>query len=257
MARPPSGVSTRRPPHGQVEVAGIEPRLGEIFAFARRVLQSVFEGVFAVRLVIVDDEPVARLGFQAFFGNRGDFEVVAAVPCNADAAGVVAEQRPDVVIVDVANREDCRAVIASFRHKWRSTAVVVCSCLANSNAAIAALDAGASAVVSKAGDLENVAIAAQRAIRGDNYLDPDVASAVVSQMRADEARRKQRVAIALSHREEQVVRGLLKGGTNKEIANSLNLSEKTVKYYVGNLKDKFNAKNRLEIVISARDHFGA
>ncbi len=207
-----------------------------------------------VRVVIVDDEPVARLGFRAFFGQHGEFEVVAAVPCDAQAAGIVAAQRPDVVIVDVANRKDCRAVIASFRHRWRTTAVVVCSCLADSNAAIAALDAGASAVVSKAGDLENVAIAAQRALRGDNYLDPEVASAVVTQMRADAARRRD--DITLSHREEQVVRGLLKGGTNKEIATSLNLSEKTVKYYVGNLKDKFNAKNRLEIVITARDQFG-
>lgn len=210
-----------------------------------------------IRIVIVDDQPVIRMGYEAYFGQRSDFEVAATVPCGEEASEAVALHRPDVVVIDASSGAECRRRIQSIRQAWSKVCVLLCADLGDAEIAVQALEAGASAVVSRKGSMDDLVIASQRALRGDNYLDPAVAGAVVAQMRVEEERRRRRDAIALSVREEQVVRGLLRGHTNKEIANSLRLSEKTVKYYVGNLKDKFNAKNRLEIAMSAREQFMA
>lgn len=208
-----------------------------------------------IRIAIIDDQPVVRLGYEAFFAARSDFEVVACLAPGDTLRDVLAPQSPDVAVIDAASGADCRRRIEAVRRASPRVRVLLCADLSDAGLAVAALEAGASAVVSRTGSLDDLVIAALRAMRGDNYLDATVAGTVVAQMRAEEERRRKRAANALSLREEQVVRGLLQGQTNKEIAQTLRLSEKTVKYYVGNLKDKLNAKNRLEIAMSARDQF--
>lgn len=208
-----------------------------------------------IRIAIVDDQPVVRLGYEAFFGARSDFEVVVSLPCDDRLRDSVAQHCPDVAVIDASTGAECRHRIDALRRASPRTRVLLCADLSDPAIAVQALEAGAAAIVSRAGSLDNLVIAAFRAMRGDNYLDAAVAGTVVAQMRAEEEQRRKRAANALSVREEQVVRGLLQGQTNKEIARTLNLSEKTVKYYVGNLKDKMNAKNRLEIAMCARDQF--
>lgn len=211
----------------------------------------------SIRIAIIDDQPVVRLGYGAFFGARSDFEVVASLPFGDQVRETLAQERPDVAVIDAASGAECRRRIEVLRRAAPRTRVLLCADLSDAGIAVQALEAGASGVVSRTGSLDDLVIAALRAMRGDNYLDAAVAGAVVAQMRAEEERRRTRAANALSVREEQVVRGLLQGQTNKEIAQALRLSEKTVKYYVGNLKDKLNAKNRLEIAMCARDQFMA
>lgn len=205
------------------------------------------------RVVIVDDHPAARLGLVTFFGNRTEFEVAGACGLGEAAGEIVERQRPDIVVVDVANRNDCRLQIARFKAASPRALIVVYSSLDNVDAAVRALEAGASGVASKGADMEDLAIAALRVMRGDSYLDPVVAGAVVARMRAAATQKRADSGVTLSLREEQVMRGLMKGQTNKQIAATLKLSEKTVKHYVGTIKDKYNARNRLEIVISARE----
>ena len=71
-------------------------------------------------------------------------------------------------------------------------------------------------------------------------------------MRAAEQRRAGRASVGLNSREDQVVRELLNGSSNKEIANKLNLSDKTVKHYMTQIMQKFNARNRLEVVLEVQ-----
>jgi DNA-binding NarL/FixJ family response regulator len=71
-------------------------------------------------------------------------------------------------------------------------------------------------------------------------------------MRAIEQRKSERAAVALNSREDQVVQELLNGASNKEIANKLNLSDKTVKHYMTQIMQKFNARNRVEVVLEAQ-----
>ena len=70
----------------------------------------------------------------------------------------------------------------------------------------------------------------------------------IHDMRVDEQRKQERASVALNSREDQVVRELLNGASNKEIANKLNLSDKTVKHYMTQIMQKFNARNRLDVV---------
>lgn len=205
------------------------------------------------RVFIVDDQPASRLGLATFFDRRSEFEVAAACAFGEAVDEALARHRPDIIVVDIANRSDFRTQIARFKAVLPRALVVVYACLADVDAAVQALEAGASGVASKDADLEDLAIAAHRVMRGDSYLDPGMAGAVVHQMRAASARKQPENHVALSLREEQVIKGLMKGNTNKQIAATLKLSEKTIKHYVGSIKDKFNARNRLEIVITARE----
>ena len=79
-----------------------------------------------------------------------------------------------------------------------------------------------------------------------------MASAVIREMRLAEQRRVANATVALNSREGQVVRELLNGASNKEIANKLNLSDKTVKHYMTQIMQKFNARNRLEVVLEVQ-----
>jgi DNA-binding NarL/FixJ family response regulator len=87
---------------------------------------------------------------------------------------------------------------------------------------------------------------------GKEYISSSMATKVIREMRMAEQRKAERASVALNSREDQVVRELLNGASNKEIANKLNLSDKTVKHYMTQIMQKFNARNRVEVVLEAQ-----
>ena len=91
------------------------------------------------------------------------------------------------------------------------------------------------------------------AYNGETYITPGFATKVIVSMKTAELRRKAQQPERLHHREEQIVSGLLKGQTNREIGLTLNISEKTVKHYMTSLMNKLNVRNRVELVIAVKN----
>jgi DNA-binding NarL/FixJ family response regulator len=87
---------------------------------------------------------------------------------------------------------------------------------------------------------------------GETYITRNFATQVIAALRDTSLRRKAAEAVKLSIREQQIVRLLLKGKTNKEIALAINISDKTVKHYMTILMQKLQVRNRLEVVIAAQ-----
>lgn len=115
------------------------------------------------------------------------------------------------------------------------------------------LEAGALGYVLKGSTFEELTEAIRVVHGGDTCITPSFASKVIAGLRMASLRRQAARAIRLSAREEQVLRLLLRGNTNKEIALALSISDKTVRHYMTVPMQKLNARNRIEVVLAAQE----
>jgi DNA-binding NarL/FixJ family response regulator len=157
-----------------------------------------------------------------------------------------------IAVVDLAGLRNASSVIRNLRRAHEHVQLVVFCPMDATGFAVDALDAGAAGIVTPNCRAEDLHLAVNRVMRGDNYVQPDIAMDIFKELREKEDRRKEAERLRLTHRESQVVRLLMEGKSNRRIGECLNISEKTVKHYVGVLKGKFCADNRLEIVLHAQ-----
>ena len=133
-----------------------------------------------------------------------------------------------------------------------STKIVAFTASTGVDSAIRALDAGASGYVLKGSNTAELIQAISSVQIGETYITQNFASRVIAGLRDASLRRKAAEAVMLSIREQQIVRLLMNGKTNKEIAIAIKISEKTVKHYMTALMQKLQVRNRLEVVIAAQ-----
>ena len=147
---------------------------------------------------------------------------------------------------------DVYAAIASSIKISPNTKIVAFTAATGVDSAIRALDAGANGYVLKGSSAQELIQAVEAVRHGETYITQSFASQVIAALRNASVRRVAAEAVRFSIREDQIVRLLLRGNTNKDIAASLKISEKTVKNYMTILMQKLNARNRLEVVIAAQ-----
>ena len=133
-----------------------------------------------------------------------------------------------------------------------STKIVAFTAATGVDSAIRALDAGASGYVLKGSNTAELIQAISSVQSGETYITQNFASRVIAGLRDASLRRKAAEAVILSIREQQIIRLLMRGKTNKEIAIAIKISEKTVKHYMTALMQKLQVRNRLEVVIAAQ-----
>ena len=147
---------------------------------------------------------------------------------------------------------DVYAAIAAAIKVSPNTKIVAFTAATGVNSAIRALDAGANGYVLKGSSAQELIRAIEAVGHGETYITQGFASQVIAALRNASLRRVAAEAVKFSIREDQIVRLLLRGKTNKDIAASLKISEKTVKNYMTILMQKLNARNRLEVVLAAQ-----
>lgn len=210
------------------------------------------EAGLQTRVFVCDDHPIIHMGVKACLGKDADIVVVGGGTWSDATMHSLAASNPDVIIFDLHQAKDRRSDLRRLNAICPKAKLLIFTGTSQLDDMVHALEGGAAGLITKWGDTGHVLSAVQRLTRGDNYLEPGVAMQVIDALRNAEARRSELSLMKLSFREEQVLKCLLKGSTNGQIAEKLSISEKTVKYYVGCLKDKFNAANRLEIVLTAQ-----
>jgi two-component system nitrate/nitrite response regulator NarL len=206
----------------------------------------------SISIAVVDDHPIVLEALVRFFSDRNHFRVVATGRSVPDATQIAASHRLDVLVLDPTMQGDAFSAIARIKSEQPLVKIVAFSAAVGADYAVRALEAGANGYVLKSsaiGDLEN---AIRTVLNGETFVPPSFASRVINALRDANVRKRAVEAIKLSIREEQVIRLLLRGKTNKEIAQKLAISEKTVKYYMTNLMQKLNARNRTEAAIAAQ-----
>jgi DNA-binding NarL/FixJ family response regulator len=200
-----------------------------------------------IRVAIVDDHPIVRDGIVATFAD-GDIDVVGAVGSAAEALPLIEGTHPDVAVVDLelpdASGEE---LIAALRRLERAPYVVVFSAYAGEERVERMFSAGATSYVRKGTPSDELLAVVRAAARGEARLPSDIAAQLVNVMRAPRASR-------LTARERDILRLVASGRTNKAIAATLNISERTVKFHIGEILARLGASNRAQAVDIAREN---
>lgn len=214
-----------------------------------------------ISVAIVDHHPITLEALVSVIGRNADLELLGTGSAVPDILQLATDCRPDILIVEVGMPGNAFEAITSVVNGLPTVKVVAFTGVVGVASAIRALDAGAVGFVLKAAQSCELIEAIEAVARGENYITRSFASQVIAGLRDETLRRKAAAIINLTIREEQIVKLLVRGNTNKEIAARLKLSDKTVKHYMTILMQKMNARNRLEVVVAAQkmqeSNFGA
>ncbi len=208
-----------------------------------------------LRILIVDDHEVVRLGLRALLSRNPEFSVVDEAGSVEEALEKTRQHRPDVVVMDIRlpgqnGVEGCRLIKSEFPHIH----VIILTSYAEDELLFEAISAGATGYVLKQVGGDDLVRAIQRIGQGEAMLDPAVTQRVLERVR-QAARQEQAAAFTdLTEQELRVLGLVAEGRTNKEIARTLFLGEGTVRNYVSSILSKLNLTNRAEAAAYAVRH---
>jgi DNA-binding NarL/FixJ family response regulator len=207
-----------------------------------------------VRVVVADDQEIVRAGFAALLATQPDIEVVGTAANGDEAVRVCAEQRPDVVLMDVR-----MPVLDGIEATRRLTAggdgpqVVILTTFDLDEYVYDALGAGASGFLLKDAGAERLFDAVRVVAAGDALLAPAVTRRLIAEFARTRPRlpRRPEQLEALTPRETDVLRLIAQGLSNMEIAARLVLSDETVKTHVSHVLGKLGLRDRTQAVVIA------
>jgi len=202
------------------------------------------------RIAIVCQRQICLAGVNSLIMRGGLFDVIATSSVPGDVIKLIASEKPDVVLIEFEGRDDLLKSIASTIGQYPRVKFIVMTSAIDVDRAVYLLDAGAKGYLSLACTGEELVEAVQQVVDGDSYISPSVATKVIGAMRHAALRRDSMMAHNLSVREEQIAKLLCQGKTNREIAKSLGLREKTIKHYMSQLMQKMHVRNRLEVAMA-------
>ena len=208
-----------------------------------------------LRIMLVDDHELVRLGLKTLLSRYPAFKVVAEAASAAEAVVNVQNHHPDIVIMDI--RLGGRSGIDATRDilaQSPETRVVMLTSYPEDELLFDAIAAGASAYVLKhigSGELIHVLEAVGR---GESVLDPAVTQKVFHKLRESARQSEDAAFAALTDQELRILALITDGKTNKEIAAEIFLSERTVRNYVSSILEKLNLSSRAEAAAYAVRH---
>lgn len=199
-----------------------------------------------VRILIVDDHEVVRMGLRTLLERRPGFSVVGEAGTAKEAVRAAWQSQPDVVIMDIRlpdgnGVEACREIL----EEQPQTRVIMLTSYGDDEALFGSIMAGASGYLLKQTRGQSLAEAIEKVAKGESLLDPDVTHRVLERMRRLATGEDDELA-TLSPQERKIITMIAEGKTNKEIAKEVFLSDKTVKNYVSSILRKLNFRRRSE-----------
>jgi DNA-binding NarL/FixJ family response regulator len=203
-----------------------------------------------IRIAIVDDHPVMRVGVEHTLSREADFKVIATGGSAQEAITIATEHNPDIMLLDV-NMPGCGLTAArTIRTNQPDIRLLFLTISERHEDVSAALDAGVRGYVLKGISGPDLVRTVRSVASGETYITPEFATRLLT--RPKPAAASQDPPLHLSTREEQVLNEVALGMTNKEIARKLDLTEKTIKHYMSSILHKLSARNRVEAIVAAR-----
>jgi two-component system, NarL family, response regulator DevR len=200
-----------------------------------------------LRLLVVDDHEIVRQGLVALLERRRQFQVVAQAGTMSEAISQARRFVPDLVLMDVrlpdgSGIEACRTIRAEFP----SMPVVFLTSSPDDVDLFAAIVAGANGYVLKQSRADKLVQALTAAGHGESLLDPSVTETVLERVRRIAAGTATDETAALTPQERKILLLVAEGSTNKQIADAVFLSDKTVKNYVSSILSKLSLQRRAQ-----------
>lgn len=194
-----------------------------------------------IRILLVDDHIVLRMGLATAANGEPDMEVVGEAENGEEAVSVYRICQPHVVVLDLRMpKHGGLETIQLLKDEFHTVRVLVFSNYASGDEVLQAFKAGAAGFVVKDMPLERLLEGIRRVHNGEQYIPPEIAS-----------RMSRRVVSQLSRRELEVLSFVAKGFSNKEIAAELSLVEGTVKVHLTNILSKLSVSDRTQAILAA------
>jgi DNA-binding NarL/FixJ family response regulator len=195
-----------------------------------------------IKIMVVDDHPLMRVGVASIVNARSDMTVVAQAGTGEEAVPLFQKYRPDVTLMDLRLPGMSGVdAIRSIRATHPGARFVVLTTYEGDADIHRALEAGAQGYVIKGMPYQTLVEALQRVHKGGRFLPPPVARALASRLPDSD----------LSAREQEVLRLLASGKSNRDIASILGITEATVKSHVSAILLRLNVSDRTEAVVTA------
>jgi two-component system, NarL family, response regulator LiaR len=211
-----------------------------------------------IRILIADDQAIARQGLQVILSSEDDIEVVGQAKDGQEALELTEKLTPDLVIMDLKmpNLNGVQATKA-IKEKFPDVSILVLTTYDLDDWVSNAIRNGANGYLLKDTPPQELVTAIRGTVQGKNYLDPNVAGKMFQQMQQSQvvtSKTKLEPLEPLTERELDVLKLLAKGLSNGEIAEALNLSEGTVRNYLSTLFSKLGVSDRTKAAVLAIQH---
>ncbi len=198
-----------------------------------------------LRVFLLDDHDVVRSGLRALLEGSDDIVVVGEAATVAEALARIPQTRPNVAVLDVRLPDGSGVgVCREIRSRWNEVACVMLTSYADDEALLAAIMAGAGGYLLKQLGNTDLVEAIRRVGAGQSLLDPTLTERVLQRLRRGPHEDK-RLA-SLTPQERRILELITKGQTNGQIADSMRLTEKTVKNYISNILAKVGVESRTQ-----------
>ena len=203
------------------------------------------------RILVVDDHPMMRRGIRQLIEMQDGLQVVAEASSGEEALAQAAHHEPDMILMDLNMKGmDGIQTVEALRHGNVDACILMVTVSDNDSDVIAALRAGADGYLLKDLEPEELVSALLQAERGQLVLSPQLTRILARTLR-DEKTDRRSLEAQLTDRERQILGQIAAGSSNKQIANTLGITEATVKVHVKNLLKKLNFHSRVEAAVWA------
>jgi DNA-binding NarL/FixJ family response regulator len=195
-----------------------------------------------IRIMIVEDHAIVRQGLAALLGTVPDFRVVAEADGLSQAIALFQQHKPDITLMDLRlGKEMGVDAITRIRAGYPDARIIVLTTFDGDEDIYRAMQAGARGYLLKGMDSDELVEAIRAVYAGRKRIPPSVAQRLAERMSGP----------ALTSRETEVLRQIVLGSNNKEIAATLNISEATVKTHINNLLSKLGVSDRTQAATTA------
>lgn len=206
-----------------------------------------------IRVLIADDHHVVRRGLLFFLKTQKDIEVIGEAKNGVEAIELVESLQPDIVLMDLVMPEmDGIQATKKIKSKWPEVAILMLTSFSDKDHVLPAIEAGAAGYQLKDIEPDELVNSIRQIINGENIIHPAATTQLEEMLREEE--NLPHVKNQLTPRERDVLAELTKGKSNREIASSLFVTEKTVKTHISNIFIKLEVQDRTQAALYAVKH---
>lgn len=202
------------------------------------------------RIVVVDDHPMLREGVAMTLAAEADFDLVGQGGSADEAIELADELLPELMLLDISMPGGGINAVSAICQRYPVIKCIMLTVSENEQDVLDAMKAGAKGYVLKGVSGSSLVNILRRVQQGEAYVTPSLAATLLKEWHQDNAD-DQGTSIfeALTKREKQILENVTTGLSNKEIADKLFLSEKTIKHYMTNILQKLQVRNRVEAAL--------
>lgn len=208
-----------------------------------------------IRVILADDHPIFREGLVNSIEETGEFEVVGVGGSADEAVALAFQYKPDIALLDLSMPGNGITAAQRISDAGSAGAIAMLTVSEDSNDVTAAMQAGAMGYLLKGVSASELREVLGKIARGEAHVSPGLAAQMLRVMQNETKPLRQPID-ELTKREEDILRGVAVGKSNKEIGSELNIQEKTVKHYMTIILGKLQARNRVEAALIAQEAWG-